>query len=242
LATKKDFFRASNANTTAIYANSSEFSPDPCHCFDEHSGRWWEDNKAAFHSRMPLEPHEEAVLQCIHQYSKDGIIKPFQDRLGHWRPDISLTDCESSVSGTYPKICEINSRGFLNIILTHAYGHGAMGEMTKHSHKLGPVSAASCMVDDLFTLFDPKLPIHLLRGEDELSSSVVFDDLVERRLGMRPRIVKPSDLRVLPDVDSDTGYSLYCLCRKQVPEPIRRDEDGEPLELIYQAGLQLFHH
>ncbi|KAF7593531.1 hypothetical protein BBP40_011259 [Aspergillus hancockii] len=126
----------------------------------------------------------------------------------------------------HPKICEIN----------------ALAEVMRNLEGLESVSDPKYMVDSLFTLFDPKLPIHFIRGEDRLSSTEVFDNLVEQRFGMRPKAIKPSDLRVLPDVDSKTGYSLFCLCEKQVPGLTTRQENGDTLEQIHQAGLQLFHH
>jgi hypothetical protein len=32
------------------------------------------------------------TIRCIHQHSKDDLIKPYQNYLGHWRPDILLTN------------------------------------------------------------------------------------------------------------------------------------------------------
>lgn len=94
------------------------------------------------------------TIQFIHQHSKDGLIKPFQNCLGHWRPDVLLTNGESARSGP----CN---------------GHETLEEMARNTRSLGPVSVPHCMVDGLFTLF-PRLPVLLFHGEDELSSLVVF--------------------------------------------------------------------
>ena len=97
------------------------------------------------------------------------------------------------------RICEINSRRPLNIIFTGAYGHKVIGEMMGHLQRVEPISNADAMVDSLFTLFDPVLPVYFIRGEDSIASTVIFDELDERRTRMRPKITKPSDLRLVPD-------------------------------------------
>ncbi|KIM94579.1 hypothetical protein OIDMADRAFT_135699 [Oidiodendron maius Zn] len=204
--------------------------------------RWWEDTEAAFPSRMPLERHEETVLQRIHQYSKEGQLLRHRDRLGQWRADILLQNGESSDSRAGFSICEINARGPLNSILTNAYGSKLMGDMTRHFSRLEPVSDPNVMLDSLFAAFEPNLPLHFIRGDDPYTSTVEFEEVFERRTGMVPKVVNPANLRLLSDPDSYTGYSLYCVRSSNDTGSDPRHSTDHVLERIHQAGLQLFHH
>lgn len=69
--------------------------------------RWFRDSKAAFPSRMPIEPHEEDLLRWI-----DGpgskIIPSFAKRYGMWRADYLIEKDATGIERA--RICEINGR------------------------------------------------------------------------------------------------------------------------------------
>lgn len=95
------------------------------------------------------------------------------------------------------------------------------------------------MIEACFRMFNPNLPIHLLQSENFLAAGgrsnimEAFLNWVEKRTGMRPRSVRPDDLRLVPDANSETGYALYCT------QPASGLQEEETLERIQQMGLQM---
>lgn len=65
--------------------------------------------------------------------------------------------------------------------------------------------------DSLFQLFDPSVPIHLVGQTSDFPKDSPLFGLVEQRTGMRPRLVKPSSLVLIPSGSEPTGFSLYCV-------------------------------
>ncbi|KAJ5214617.1 hypothetical protein N7449_001786 [Penicillium cf. viridicatum] len=65
-----------------------------------------------------------------------------------------------------------------------------------------------------------------------------FLNWVEQRTGMRPRSVRPEDLRLVPDATSETGYALYCTRSTGVSASLG-DQEDQRLEFIHQVGLQM---
>lgn len=71
----------------------------------------------------------------------------------------------------------------------------------------------------------------------------MFIDAVWRRFGIRPRMITPAQLRLLPDFRSKTGYRLCCVV-KSPDEPAINSwrltaKNGETWEEIHQVGLEL---
>lgn len=106
-------------------------------------------------------------------------------------------------------------------------------------------------MDGLFKLFNPSLPLHLLKGDEHGIDIHLFDAYVTKRTGIRPRFITPTDLRLVPCPDSKTGFSLHCVAARepsvlpefiQNPTQIISENGGELLEPIHQVGLELHQH
>ncbi|MCJ1334178.1 hypothetical protein MMC10_010885 [Thelotrema lepadinum] len=82
------------------------------------------------------------------------------------------------------------------------------------------------------SLFDPAIPLHLLKGQEDGLDIHVFITYVESATSRKPRLITPADLRLIPSPYSRTGNALHCV--------IAKDAAGnEILERIYQVGLEL---
>ena len=66
----------------------------------------------------------------------------------------------------------------------------------------------------------------------------MFVEFAKKRLGMKPRLITPEMLRILPDKSSDTGFRLYCLALAGSAYTITTDA-GETVEEVHQVGLEL---
>ncbi|PLB46460.1 hypothetical protein P170DRAFT_498328 [Aspergillus steynii IBT 23096] len=191
--------------------------------------RWWIDTDANFPARMPLEASVEAALQWIDEQSRNQTIPAFQDRLGNWRPDFLVT-ANDSATGLGFQICEINSRTPDNLVICSAYKHLKMRKLMGSHSAIQPVGDLDDWVNGLLGLFRADLPIHIIRGRDQLDRQE-FVRLVEQRTGMCPRYVSVDDLELKPGSSSVTGYSLYCR---------HTEQDQNPSEKIDQVVLTLF--
>lgn len=76
----------------------------------------------------------------------------------------------------------------------------------------------------------------------------MFIDAAWRQLGLKPRLISPSELRLLPAPQSKGGYRLCCTIPAQCDEfPasggfVLTTSDGEAVEEIFQVGLELHQH
>lgn len=110
------------------------------------------------------------------------------------------------------------------------------------------------------TLFQPELPLHLLKGEEDGYDIHLFVDVMQRRHGVTPRPITPADLRLVPDPESKSGFKLCCVVTDKagsnhngssvIPatssaRPITPATSpwvtsaGELVEEIHQVGLEL---
>ncbi|RAL03058.1 uncharacterized protein BO80DRAFT_24723 [Aspergillus ibericus CBS 121593] len=197
--------------------------------------RWCADEQAAFPRRMPLEPHEEDLLHWLHGRTCEKNLRPFRECQGHWRTDLLL-------SAQWPRtvrICEINARFAINTQLLAAYGYEIYGEMASDRGCVFAGADARKFVQSQLDLFDPRHPVHIIKGEHVSLYVEVFLSYAEQNTGLQPTIVKPCDLRLVQDHASATGYSLYCRSVRECPDLI---EDGEPLDRIYQTCVHLLPH
>lgn len=71
-------------------------------------------------------------------------------------------------------------------------------------------------MDGLMTLFQPQLPLHLLKGEEYGYDIHLFMDVMRRRYGVTPQPITPADLRLLPDPESKSGFKLCCVVTDKV--------------------------
>lgn len=66
----------------------------------------------------------------------------------------------------------------------------------------------------------------------------MFIEFAKKRLGIKPRLITPESLRVIPDSFSGTGFKLYCLAQAGSVQTITTDS-GELVEEVHQIGLEL---
>lgn len=141
-------------------------------------------------------------------------------------------------------MCEINARFFSLSIDLGSWIHRALGSEEAKPSFLDIPANNDCMIEAYFKMFNPNLPIYLLQSKNFLAapgrSSIMgaFIDWVEKRTGMRPRSVRPDDLRLVPDATSETGYALYCTQPASESASSGLQEE-ETLERIHQVGLQI---
>ncbi|KAB8072666.1 hypothetical protein BDV29DRAFT_192350 [Aspergillus leporis] len=68
--------------------------------------RWFTGKEAAYPSRMPLERHEEELLQFLDRRCEGNIVPVFEGHQGNWRPDLLLPANEADRF----QVCEINAQ------------------------------------------------------------------------------------------------------------------------------------
>jgi len=104
------------------------------------------------------------------------------------------------------------------------------------------------LINGLFSLFQADLPLHLLKGEESGMDIHMFIYEYRRRFGIEPKLISPSDLRLLPDPACELGYRLCCISRiddrtMASYKPTRLfTYKGETLEEVHQVGLELHQH
>ncbi|KAH8647799.1 IucC family-domain-containing protein [Xylariales sp. PMI_506] len=199
--------------------------------------RWWKDEKAAFPSRMPMGSHVEDLLKWVDQSTDDGLMKPFHGHEGNWRPDFLLPVSTKNGAPQF-QICEINARFPLNYIFDVACHCEATAASPWSSDTLQPGTQHQYVFDSLFKLFNPELRVYFLRESLDKPLSTALLDMFEERTGMRPKIVSPYDLRLVPSTNSATGFVLGCTRRASIDS----EANEEAIEEIHQVALQLFDH
>ncbi|KAF4979955.1 hypothetical protein FZEAL_3941 [Fusarium zealandicum] len=206
--------------------------------------RWWTDEDARFPERMPLEKPEEDLLKWLDGQVSCGNLAVFSERLGSWRPDFLIDEDESSEENC--RITEINARFSFNGFMHVFYGQQFL-ERSVRAASTGLVGAADSekILEGLFDLFQPKYPLHLLKGAERGIDIHMFMDAVRRRFGIKPRLITPADLRLFPDPRSKSGYRLCCVVKDQSVAASSSNSwtfttgHGEVWEEINQVGLEL---
>lgn len=89
----------------------------------------------------------------------------------------------------------------------------------------------------IFGFFDTDKPVHILKDKFPGADIHFFARLYESKFGQRARFVKPTDLRLLEDEKSATGYKLYCLAEGATTASLYRE--GEALEPVCQVSIEL---
>ncbi|KAJ5360230.1 hypothetical protein N7517_009421 [Penicillium concentricum] len=209
-------------------------------------------------------------LQWIDGNDTDS--RPF-DKQGSWRPDFLIEEVPTTGGPESSKeqfrICEINARFAFNGFLITAYGQQGLldlgaerkgfkgtaesDDVRNHLSTTDSLIYYMCgVIDGLFTLFDPKLPLHLLKGSEGGHDILMFLECAERRTGVVPRLISPQDLRLVSDPDSKTGYKICCVIdieqalsantKHPKSSTFTDHATGEALEEIHQVGLELHQH
>ncbi|CAG8359023.1 unnamed protein product [Penicillium salamii] len=221
--------------------------------------RWWSDEQAQFPQRMPLEPGEEDLLRVSHQipplrvrghsnmntddsfvwkwiYSNPSLFRPWNERQGSWRPDFLVEIDEAGLEAF--RICEINARFCFNGFMHGGFGQDSLSEFDLESRGLVHCVDGESIPRGLFKLYDNKLPLHLIKGEEHGIDIFMFVEFAKKRLGIKPRLITPETLRIIPDFSSDSGFKLYCLAQAGSTDTITTDS-GELVEEVRQVGLEL---
>ncbi|CAI7633937.1 unnamed protein product [Penicillium glandicola] len=196
--------------------------------------RWWTDEQAQFPQRMPLEPGEEDLLRWIH--SNTSLFRPWNERQGSWRPDF-LVEVDKDGLEVF-RICEINARFCWNGFMHGGFGQDSLSVFNLESRGLVHCVDGESILGGLFKLFDNKLPLHLVKGEEHGIDIFMFIEFAKKRLGIKPRLITPETLRVLPDSSEPTGFKLYCLAQEGAADTITTGS-GEVIEEVHQIGLEL---
>ncbi|KAH8422750.1 uncharacterized protein LDX57_000506 [Aspergillus melleus] len=210
--------------------------------------RWWTDTKARFPERMPLEPAEEDLLRWIDSQVPNNL-RPYRECRGSWRPDFLIEeDRLEGASGPREnlRISEINARFSFNGYMYAACGQQALKEQGLCDSGNGLVGATdpARILGGILNLFNPDLPLHLLKGEELGNDIHIVVEFLQIRFGIHPRFVHPSDLRLVPYPPGKGGCRLCCVITDAELEDTERLEpviyhDGEAMEEIHQVGLEL---
>ncbi|KNG91646.1 hypothetical protein ANOM_000200 [Aspergillus nomiae NRRL 13137] len=209
--------------------------------------RWWTDLDARFPERMPLMKNEEDLLRWLEsQNSHNGV--PYEARLGSWRPDFLVGSYSDGPSTETYRLTEINARFSFNGFMHLAYGQEGLSDLGAGRNGLIHATDSSKILNGLLSLFNPSRPLHLLKGEEPGIDIHMFIDFVHRHIGIRPRLITPADLRLIPDPKSPDRGRLCCLVRDQGhtrlinESPLLLTSNGEVVEEIHQVGLELHQH
>lgn len=91
-------------------------------------------------------------------------------------------------------------------------------------------------------LFDPSLPLHLLKDEEPGIGIEMVVKYAQDTLGVRARFITPADLRLIEDPNSESGYCCqvpHDSSREDIDESRVFEHDGEIVEEIHQVNLEL---
>ncbi|KAF3403590.1 hypothetical protein F1880_009530 [Penicillium rolfsii] len=196
--------------------------------------RWWTDEDAKFPQRMPLEPQEEELLHWINDNQQ--LSRPYRERKGSWRPDFLVENDETGAE--IFRICEINARFCWNGYMHIACGQNGLSTFGIENRDLGHATNSDEILNGLLGLFDPKFPLHLVKGEEHGIDIFMFIEFAKTRLGLEVQLIDPSDLRLFPDPAGINGYKLCCLTQSESNIGFL-NAAGELVEDVHQLCLEL---
>ncbi|OAA76710.1 hypothetical protein LEL_06394 [Akanthomyces lecanii RCEF 1005] len=182
--------------------------------------RWFADKDARFPERMPLLKDEEELLQWLDtQVEQDD------------------KDDENF------RLTEINARFCFNGFMHGSYGQTALDGLGMEKSGLVGAADGEEFFNGLLRLFRHDRPLHLLKGEEHGIDIGMFIHAVQLRLGVTPRLITPSDLRLIPDPE-DASRTMLCCLVKSSPNTTStlKSPSGEAVEEIHQVGLELRQH
>ena len=176
------------------------------------------------------------------------MIPPYHRCQGSWRPDFLLEGNDE-----HYRVCEINARFPFNLFLHAAFCQQAYIDVDDKIDPLAlpvahPKEASDGspsdenirtylqqICDSLLGFFDHSLPLHLLKGEETGLDIHQFVLLVQSVTGRKPSLIEPSNLRLVTDHLSSTGFALTCVAGID-------PEGHEVFERVHQVGLELCQH
>ncbi|OQE30159.1 hypothetical protein PENFLA_c003G02087 [Penicillium flavigenum] len=141
------------------------------------------------------------------------------------------------------RICEINARFCWNGYMMSALGQQALLDMDICRDGISGGTDPQKILGGLQRLYNPEIPLHLLKGEEHGFDIHLYSHYAKNVLGQHIRFITPDDLRLVPCNQSLYGYKLCCLADPQCPVNEETtpflNEAGEILEEIHQVGLEL---
>ncbi|CEJ94147.1 hypothetical protein VHEMI09697 [[Torrubiella] hemipterigena] len=201
--------------------------------------RWLSDKDANFPGRMPLEPDEEQLLQWLDEQVSLGTLAPYSPlQMGSWRPDFLVEDTNGGHENF--RLSEINARFCFNGFMHGYYGQTALEKMGMTRAGLIGAADGEQFFEGLLDLFDPNLPLHLLKGDEKGIDITMFIHAVRKRLGFSPRLITPAELRLFSDPQQPGRAKLGCLADpSNATGPTFTTAQGEVVEEIHRVGLEL---
>ncbi|KAL4807138.1 hypothetical protein BDV18DRAFT_136995 [Aspergillus unguis] len=197
--------------------------------------RWWIDADARFPERMPVGDAEEKLLRSMAKLDT----RPFKTCSGSWRPDFLLEPSQEDPDGIENyRVCEINARFCWNGFFHSYWVQQSLLNMGIERNGLRGATIPEQTIDGLKQLFDPTIPLHLVKGRELGFDIHMFIYYAEQRLGMQLRMVHQDDLRLVPCESSPTGYKLCCLAGDTKGQTFT-SKSGETLEEIHQLNIEL---
>ncbi|KAJ5253430.1 hypothetical protein N7505_012093 [Penicillium chrysogenum] len=198
--------------------------------------RWWTDREARFPLRMPLESEEEDLLRWLD--SNRDLLPLWNERQGSWRPDFLVEKDDAGIEVF--RICEINARFCWNGYMHAGFGQDSLSAFNLGSRGLVHTVEGETILGGLLDLFDSKIPLHLVKSEEHGIDIAMFIEFAQKRLGIKPRLITPDTLRLIPDASQSgkEGYKLCCLAEGDAIGTITT-ESGEIVEEIHQISLEL---
>ncbi|KAI0897466.1 hypothetical protein F4806DRAFT_462301 [Annulohypoxylon nitens] len=210
--------------------------------------RWWTDKEAKFPQRMPLQKEEEELLQWLESRVSCGDLQPYSMCQGSWRPDFMTEEDESNhhneIREKY-QITEINARFPFNGLMHGAYGQKALESIGTMINGLSSAVNSDKLYEGAFSLAKTDVPLHILMEDEEGFDIHLFLEAAQRSRSAMTQVVRPSDLRLIPDPQKEGKYRLCCLCEKKrdacrpSESPIFETCDGESVEEIQQIGVEM---
>ncbi|EPS42535.1 hypothetical protein H072_3486 [Dactylellina haptotyla CBS 200.50] len=209
--------------------------------------RWWTDLSANFPCRMPIDHRAADLLKWIDQLTTDGIMRPFRGNEGSWRPDFLILPATTATTPDF-RVCEINARFSHNWISKVATIHQALAPLDWQPPSLEAGASTRVMRSTMRDLFNPHMPIHFLGEKMNYTPETGYYRLVEEETGVAPRVINPSQLRLVASKGSRLGFKLCCTVSEDQamqtkcanPSDTILKHNGELLEEIHQIGLKLF--
>ncbi|SPJ75893.1 uncharacterized protein FTOL_05624 [Fusarium torulosum] len=186
-----------------------------------------------------LKKDEEDLLRWLDDQAKIGNLPSVSGRLGSWRPDFLIEDKDSEQDNY--RITEIIARYSFNGFMYLIYGQQALNNALPDNSTLVCAANSETVFNSLFELYNPKYPLHLLKGEEKGVDIHIFIDAARRRFGSAPRLITPDDLRILPDETSGSGYRLFCTASSDGSLWTATVIMEMQLEVLRQVSLRFFN-
>ncbi|KAB5583168.1 hypothetical protein GE09DRAFT_946910 [Coniochaeta sp. 2T2.1] len=190
--------------------------------------RWYSDEKRAFPDRMPLRATEDKLLRWVCGPGS-AVVPPFRDRQGNWRPDY-LTEKVTLPDGSVTegiKVCEINARFPWNAFVILPHTAQVMQEINFVKSGMRHTLQPNTCNEVIKNYFDLTKPLHIVNEKFPMRDPMMLAELFRKTTGQVTRVIKPSDLRWLPDESSGGAHGVFCVT-----------PDGT-LERVYQVDFEL---